>query len=105
MDIQIITLQLKDMSDDQFRALSEELAPAFADLPGLIAKVWLADPLTNTYGGVYMWASSAAHEAFLTSELFNAVAGHPNFINVTSRSFCVLEAPSRVTRGLVRALV
>ncbi|MGH3144571.1 MAG: GNAT family N-acetyltransferase, partial [Rubrobacter sp.] len=28
------------------------LAPAFADLPGLVSKTWLADEETNTYGGV-----------------------------------------------------
>ncbi len=105
MHIQVITLQLTDMSDEQFRALSEELAPAFAELSGLISKVWLADPATNTYGGVYTWENRAACEAFATSDLFNAVASHPNFTGVTSRDFAVIDAPTRVTRGLVAAAV
>ena len=105
MHIQVITLQLVDMTEAQFRALAEELAPAFAELPGLIAKVWLADAATNTYGGVYTWEHRDAFQDFTRSDLFAAVATHPNFISVTSRDFAVIEAPTRVTRGLVTATV
>jgi len=105
MHIQVITLQLTDMSDEQFHALSEELALAFAELSGLMSKVWLADPATNTYGGVYTWESRAACEGFATSDLFHAVASHPNFTSVTSRYFSVIDAATRVTRGLAAARV
>lgn len=101
MHIQIVTLRLSNLSDEQFRALCDELAPAFAALPGLLGKVWLADPTTNTYGGVYTWQSRSAYEDFLISDLFNSVASHPNFTAVSSRAFDVLDAPTRVTRGLV----
>ena len=36
------------MDDEQFRAMSDELAPTFAAVPGLIAKIWLADAGKNT---------------------------------------------------------
>ena len=53
MHIQIINFNLKDLSEEDYQAAGEELAPAFADVPGLISKVWLANSETNTYGGVY----------------------------------------------------
>jgi Putative mono-oxygenase ydhR len=76
------------------------LAPQFAALPGLISKVWLADPTSNTFGGVYMWQDRAACEAFTRSELFRGVASHPHLSNVASRGFDILEEPTRQTRGL-----
>ena len=35
-------------------------ASVFGAIPGLVAKYWLADPETNTYGGVYLWESREA---------------------------------------------
>jgi heme-degrading monooxygenase HmoA len=100
MHIQIVRFHLRDLSEQQFRALCDELAPAFAAVPGLISKVWLASPATNTYGGVYAWASREAFVAFTASDLFQAVAINPNFAQVRSQDFAVLEAPTRLTRGL-----
>ena len=74
MHIQIVNFHLKGLSDGEFRAKCDEIAPLYAELPGLISKVWLANRGTNTYGGVYTWESRAAMEAFAESELFRAVA-------------------------------
>ena len=100
MHIQIINFHLKDLSEADFRGACDELAPAFAEVPGLLSKVWLADPAANTYGGVYAWESREAMEEFSNSELFTAVATNPNFADITSKDFDVLEDPTRVTRGL-----
>ena len=64
MHIQIINFHLKGLSEGDFRAKCDEIAPLYAELPGLISKVWLANRRTNTYGGVYTWESRAAMEAF-----------------------------------------
>ena len=53
MHIQILNFQLKDTTDAEYRALCDEHAPAFAEVDGLLAKEWLANSSTNTYGGVY----------------------------------------------------
>jgi quinol monooxygenase YgiN len=100
MHIQIINFHLKGLSEADFRAECDELAPAFAEVPGLVSKVWLANRVANTYGGVYVWASRDAMEEYSKSELFTAVATNPNLADITSADFEVLEEPSRVTRGL-----
>jgi quinol monooxygenase YgiN len=99
MHIQIVNFNLKDLTPQQFESACDELAPAFAAVPGLLTKVWLADRATNTFGGVYTWRDEAALRAFQETELFRNVIGHPNFANITSREFAVIEAPTRVTRG------
>ena len=68
-------------------------------MPGLEAKLWLSDPDSNTYGGVYVWADAEAETAFAASDLFATVAAHPNLAHVTSRGFDVLPGPTAVTRG------
>jgi len=55
MYIQIINFNLSKMTPAEFEKLCEALAPQFAALPGLISKVWLSDPASNTFGGVYTW--------------------------------------------------
>ena len=100
MHIQIVTFQLKDLSEEVFLNVCDQLAPSFADIPGLISKIWLADRESGTYGGVYMWRDRQAMEAFATTELFASVANNPNLSGLTSTDFGVLEGPSAVTRGL-----
>jgi heme-degrading monooxygenase HmoA len=98
--IQIINFHLKDLSEAEYRAHCDELAPAFAEVPGLISKVWLANRATNTYGGVYTWASRDKMDEYAKSDLFRAVASNPNLAGITSIDFGVLEDPTTVTRGL-----
>ena len=40
--------------------MANEVAPAFASVPGLIGKIRLADAGKDTYGGVYIWQDAAA---------------------------------------------
>jgi heme-degrading monooxygenase HmoA len=100
LHIQIINFHLKDISEAGYRAHCDEVAPAFAEVPGLISKVWLANRVTNTYGGVYTWASREKMEEYAKSDLFKAVATNPNLAGITSIDFNVLEDPTSVTRGL-----
>jgi quinol monooxygenase YgiN len=99
MHIQIVNFKLNNIKQADYEKLCRDLAPQFAAMPGLISKVWLADPATNTYGGVYTWKDRAAYEAYTRSDLFKGVGSNPNLTNVTSRSFDVLEDPTRQTRG------
>ena len=99
MHVQIVTFNLKDISDADYRGVCDELAAVVAQMPGLVSKVWLADEMTNTYGGVYTWVDRPAMEAYLRSDFFAGVAANPSFANVTSSEFDVLEGPSNVTRA------
>lgn len=104
MHIQVVNFNLQGASEADYRALCDQLAPAFAAMPGLIAKVWLADAATNTYGGVYTWENKAAMTAYMQSEIFTNVVNHPNLTNITSKDFGILEGPTEVTHGLAVAL-
>jgi len=99
MHIQVVTFNLNGISGADYRTICDELAPVFAEMPGLVSKVWLTDEATNTFGGVYTWTDRAAMEAYLRSDTFGAVAANPGFANISSRDFEVLEGPTRVTQA------
>jgi hypothetical protein len=101
--VQIVTFNLKDATEQSYRALCDDLAPKFSSLPGLLTKYWLADPSTNTYGGVYIWTDRVAMETFMSGRLAAAVIAHPSLTAVISKYFGILEAPTRLTRGLLSA--
>lgn len=100
MHVQIVTFHLEGLSDADFRRDCDEWAPAFAAVPGMLSKVWLADPAGNTYGGVYTWRDRQAMEDYQASALFQAVKADPRLAGLTSVDFAVLEGPTRVTHGL-----
>ena len=101
MHIQIINFNLDGISRSEYEQVCDDLAQTFADVPGLISKHWLANDDTNTFGGVYMFESKDAYEAFIGSELFAAVGGNPALANISSKDFGVIEGPTRITRGMV----
>lgn len=99
MRVQIITFQLDGIDEETYSGVCDEMAPAFAAVPGLQAKLWLADRDTNTYGGVYVFSDADAQAAFAGSDLYAAVASNPNLDGVSSRAFDVLPGPTAVTGG------
>ncbi len=98
MHAQIITFRLVNMDESGYRAACAEMAPAFADLPGLQAKVWLADPATGTYGGVYLFRDREAMESYAASELFATVAAFPHFADIAARDFAVYDDLTQLTQ-------
>ena len=96
--IQIVTFQLAGLEPDAYGAHCETVAPAFAEIPGLRAKAWLANPTTNTYGGVYAWESRQAMDAYVSGPIFGALLANPGIARVTTRQFGLLERPTEITR-------
>jgi hypothetical protein len=101
VQILIVNFNLDGLSEEDFEAGANELAPAFAAVPGLASKVWPADRAEGIFGGVYMFESEQAVDDFLQSDLWAGVGATPGIVNVSVRRFGVLEGPTRVTRGFV----
>jgi len=99
MHMQVITFKLDGIDEADYRAHAEQTASAFAALPGLRAKVWLANQQTNTYGGIYTWDDVAAMRAYQGGKIFQGLQANPHLVEVAVRDFSVLAAPTKVTRG------
>jgi hypothetical protein len=99
--ILVVNFNLKGISEEDYLGMIEPIAPAFAGLPGLISKTWLANEETNTYGGVYVWSDHRAMEANKSTDIYKGLQANPHFENVTVTDFAVVESATRVTRGPV----
>jgi hypothetical protein len=102
MQILIVNFNLDGLSEEEFESSCNELAPAFAAVPGLASKVWLADRAEGIFGGVYTFESEEAVDDYLQSDLWAGVGATPGLVNISARRFGVLEGPTRVTRGLTQ---
>ena len=85
MYVQIITYKVDGVSEPDLQGAAGPIAPLIAASPGLISKTWLADPETNTYGGVYLWESRAAAES-------------PGSTNDSERRCALMDARAPSTR-------
>ena len=103
MHIMVVNFNLEGISEKDYLGTVEPIAPAFAGLPGLISKTWLANSESNTYGGVYVWSDRGAMEAYKQTDIYKGIHANPHFENVTATDFAVVESATRVTRGPAQA--
>jgi hypothetical protein len=97
MHAQVITFGLNGITEGQFHGAAGADALAFANMPDLLAKVWLRNPETNTYGGLYLWADVEAYEGYIKGEIFNALKNDQHLKNFESRDFGVFDDLSSIT--------
>ncbi|MCH2161585.1 MAG: YdhR family protein [Phycisphaerales bacterium] len=97
MHILIINFQLNGINRDQYEAVCNEVAEAFAAVPGLVSKKWLANEEDNTYGGVYLFENRQAMLDYQASELYRGLGSNPAFANITVTDFEMIPGPSKVT--------
>ena len=104
MHAQVVTFGLSGITEEQFHEACGADAQMFANLPGLLAKVWLRNPATNTYGGLYLWADQETYEGYIKGEIFNAIRADRNLKKVESRDFGVFDDLSSLTMPKLRAV-
>ena len=79
------------------------VAEQFTHWPGLRSKVWLADPATNTYGGVYVFDSEESAERSRSTEQFREMLESPVFESISIAEYPTLEAPTAITSPALAA--
>ncbi|MDP8938058.1 MAG: YdhR family protein, partial [Actinomycetota bacterium] len=99
MHVQIVTFNLGRMSEGEYIDVASRLAPRFAGLPGLLAKVWLESPESGVYGAIYLWDDVEAMDRFLATDLFEGT--NAAFTNLTVDDFSVLENLTRATQPVL----
>jgi heme-degrading monooxygenase HmoA len=100
--VQVITFSLDGIDEQDYLDTANRLAARIADLPGLLAKIWLENEAGNRYGGVYFWDDLESMERFSRSDLFE---GHvPEFTAVAVEEFGVLENLTGLTQPVLEIL-
>jgi putative monooxygenase ydhR len=90
MEAMVVTFKT-EASQEQFTAANAENAPVFAEVDGLLAKIWIADPESGTYGGIYFLRDRTALDAYLESDLFEHIRTEPSFEGTSWRCYQVLD--------------
>ncbi len=101
MYVQVVTYGLS-MSESEYLDIADELAPQFAGMPGLQAKLWLEDLDLGRYGAVYFWEDRESMERFLRSDLFEGT--NPDFLEVESEGFGILENLTAQTQPVIEVV-
>lgn len=61
------------LTESQVRETMEQRAPEFRAIPSLVQKFYVREPETGEYGGIYIWESKEAMEAYRGSELARSI--------------------------------
>jgi hypothetical protein len=103
MYARIVTFRLDGLPPAAYEAHAAAVAPAFTTWPGLLAKVWIADAHTRTYGGIYLFADRASADRSRETDVFRAMAANAAFADLTVREFDVLDEPTSTTAKALAA--
>jgi hypothetical protein len=89
------------VSADEYAAAVTPLAEAFADVKGMVWKIWIINAQQRGAGGIYLFEDQASLGDFLDGPLVAQVRAHPALRDLSAKVFDVMEAPTRITRGPV----
>jgi hypothetical protein len=91
----VVTYGLRGMSAVEHAELSEQLAPAFAAVPGLLSRTGLENAAMGRYGALYLFESEAALQGFVASELYGVSHEHPGSAAPAASEFSVTNGGSK----------
>jgi hypothetical protein len=103
MYARIITFRLNGLTPAEYTDHVATVAPGFTTWPGLLAKVWIADDESGTYGGIYLFADRAAADRSRGTDLYSGVEDSPAFADVSVREFDVLDELTAITAPALAA--
>ena len=104
MHVQIATYTGPEISDDEFIQANQEFASMMAEVPGLLAKIWLKAPDGTVYGGVYLWQDRQAHEEFIGGELWASVLSDESLSDLQSDDYEVMDELTRATQPRLKTV-
>lgn len=83
---------------------TDERAAQFLKVPGLLWKVWLDGEEERLAGGIYLFESRAAAQAYVDGPIVARLKANPELAEPQIRIFDVRERMSAITRAPVPGL-
>ncbi|HMM50158.1 MAG TPA: YdhR family protein [Burkholderiaceae bacterium] len=97
-----VTFNLSGIDEKAYQGAVKDLAPSYANVPGLVSKVWIKQSDKGVYGGIYYWDSEASYDKYMSSDLYKAVSTHPNLINFNTACYNDVVEGTSVTKGVCK---
>ena len=105
MSKMLLQLNFKfNVASADYEAAVSPLADQFAVVDGLQWKIWIINEDESEAGGIYLFEDEASLKALLESELAAGVINHPALSDFSVKTFAVMDAITKVTRGPVGQL-
>lgn len=102
MSAQILQLNFKfDVPREDYERAVAPLAGDFAEVPGLVWKIWLMNEAESEAGGIYLFEDEPSLATYLEGPLATAVKTHPALSDLSARQFDVMGELTSITRGPV----
>lgn len=86
----------------EYEGAVSPLADDFAQVPGLVWKIWLMNEAESEAGGIYLFEDESSLKAYLEGPLAGAVKTHPALSDLNAKTFDVMEDLSGLTRGPIQ---
>jgi len=100
-----IMLQLNfnfSVTKEEYEQAVSPLADKFANVPGLIWKIWILNEEKSEAGGIYMFENQASLDEFLAGSLAKTVTGHPALSDFSVKQFGIMKDITETTRGPIK---
>lgn len=93
----LVTNYTYNVSREEFESMASQLAPAFANVPGCLWKIWLIDAEKSEAGAVYLFKDEESLQRFKSSPLVASVLSHPALSNFDLKERDILREVSELT--------
>ena len=93
-----INFNLK-VTPGEYEQAAKSLVDQFANLPGLMWKIWTMNEEQNEAGGVYLFENESSMNAFLAGPLAKTVTSHPGLSNFSVKFFNIMNDLTEITQG------
>lgn len=102
MTPKILQVNLKfSISRTELETAWLQAAQPVSDTPGLVWKIWLINEGEHEAGGIYLFESEAAAQAYMAGPIVAALKSSPAVSEITAKLFDVIDAHTAITRGPV----
>jgi len=94
-----ITFRNANGTSEAAQKAAWERAHQIAAWPGLIWKIWIADPVQARYGGIYLFADEASATAYLNGPVVESMKALPGATEFAAHRFEINKELTAITRG------
>ena len=94
-----ITFHAPNGASESAEQAAWERAHKIAVWPGLIWKIWIAEPTQLLFGGIYLFENEASAKAYLEGPIGKSIRAIPDISDFDAQLFEIEEKLSAVTRG------
>ena len=88
-----------EVTPKEYEQAAKSLVDQFANLPGLMWKIWIMNEEQREAGGIYLFENESSMNEFLSGPLAKTVTSHPGLSNFSVKPFTIMNDLTEVTQG------